>query len=128
MYNGGKIMTGLVIFLGVATFPFWYNKANGESITKPQLTLPANETECVEPTTYMRTSHMRMLNEWRTLVVRDGEAMYMGSNGKMYEMSLTRTCMKCHTNRQEFCNNCHTFSGVATPYCWDCHVEPKESA
>ncbi|RJP23225.1 MAG: cytochrome C [Candidatus Abyssobacteria bacterium SURF_5] len=128
MYDGGKIIAGLVIFLGVVTFPFWYTQANEEAIEKPQLLLPADETECVEPTAYMRASHMQMLNEWRDFVVREGQATYLSSTGKMYEMSLTRTCMKCHTSRQEFCNKCHAYSGVSTPYCWDCHVEPKESA
>lgn len=128
MYDGGKIIPGLIIFLGIATFPFWYARANADAVGKPQLTLPANATECVESTSYMRTSHMQMLNQWRELVVRQGEAMYMNSSGKTYEMSLTRTCMKCHTNREEFCSKCHTYSGVSTPYCWSCHVEPKEGA
>ncbi len=126
MYDGGKIIPGLLIFLSLVTFPLWYNRANADAVAKPQLTLPAGETECVAPTDYMRTSHMQMLNEWRTLVVRGGESMYVAPNGKIYEMSLSRTCMKCHTNRQEFCDKCHTYSGVSMPYCWDCHVEPKE--
>lgn len=128
MYDGGKIIPGLVIFLGVVTFPFWYNRANSEAAAKPEVKLPANETECVESKSYMRASHMQMLNEWRDLVVRQGEMMYMSPTGKMYEMSLTKTCMKCHSNRQEFCDSCHTYSGVSVPHCWNCHVEPKESA
>ena len=129
MYDGGKIIGGLVIFLGIVTFPFWYTQANSDAVGTPELKLPANETECVESTSYMRTSHMQMLNEWRDLVVREGEGMYVSSStGKMYEMSLSRTCMGCHTDRQEFCNKCHSYTGVSTPYCWGCHVEPKESA
>jgi len=127
MYDGGKIIPGLVIFLGLITFPLWYNQANGEAVGKPQLTLPADETECVAPTDYMRKSHMQMLNEWRDLVVRNGQQMYMSPSGKLHEMSLSRTCMSCHTSRQEFCLKCHTYVGVST-YCWDCHIEPKEGA
>jgi hypothetical protein len=41
-------------------------------------------------------------------------------------MSLTRTCLDCHSNKAEFCDRCHTYMAV-DPYCWDCHVEPKEA-
>jgi hypothetical protein len=127
MYDGGKIVPGLVIFLGLATFPFWYTRMNVEAIGKPELKLPTEATECVEPKSYMRTAHMQMLNQWRDLVVRQGEGLYVTSTGKVYEMSFTRSCMKCHSNRQEFCDKCHTYVGV-NPYCWNCHVEPKENA
>jgi hypothetical protein len=32
--------------------------------------------------------------------------------------------MKCHDNKEEFCDKCHLYAGV-TPYCWDCHIDPK---
>jgi hypothetical protein len=40
-------------------------------------------------------------------------------------MSLQNTCMQCHPNKAEFCDRCHNYASVK-PYCWDCHVEPKE--
>ena len=49
----------------------------------------------------------------------------MAANGKAYNMSLQNTCMKCHPNKSEFCDKCHNYTSVK-PYCWDCHVEPKE--
>jgi cytochrome c oxidase subunit 2 len=39
-------------------------------------------------------------------------------------MSLQNTCMHCHSNKQKFCDECHTYVAVK-PYCWDCHIAPK---
>ncbi len=126
MYDSGKIITGLIIFVALATFPLWYNQASGEAAAKPVLKIEAGQENCVEPKEFMRVSHMQMLNEWRDLAVRDGNRVYLSSDGKTYEMSLSNTCMSCHPNRKEFCQQCHDYVGV-DPYCWDCHVEPKES-
>ena len=38
-------------------------------------------------------------------------------------MSLTNTCLGCHSNKAQFCDQCHNYLEV-TPYCWDCHVDP----
>jgi hypothetical protein len=73
----------------------------------------------------MKANHMDLLNEWRDLVVRDGKRIYDSFDGKEYIMSLSNTCMDCHSNKSEFCDSCHDYSGVI-PYCWDCHVEPEE--
>ena len=61
--------------------------------------------------------------EWRDAVVREGRRTTVDSHGRTVEMSLSRGCMSCHTNKQEFCDACHNYLAVA-PYCWDCHVEP----
>jgi hypothetical protein len=126
MYDSGKIITGLIIFIALATFPLWYNQASGEAANKPVLKIEAGQENCVEPKEFMRVSHMQMLNEWRDLAVRGGNRVYLSSDGKTHEMSLSNTCMSCHPNRKEFCQQCHDYVGV-DPYCWDCHVEPKES-
>jgi len=127
MYDGGKIITGLVIFLGLITFPLWYNQAKGEAATAiPKLKLPTEAKQCVAPTDYMRTSHMQMLNDWRTQVVRNDNRVYEASDGKMYKMSLSTTCMNCHSDRAQFCDQCHNYVGVSV-YCWNCHVTPKEN-
>ncbi|MFH2204972.1 MAG: sulfate reduction electron transfer complex DsrMKJOP subunit DsrJ [Elusimicrobiota bacterium] len=124
MHDAGKILAGLVIFLALLTSPLWYNAASGRSAAPPQPVLPVGETQCVAAKDYMRANHMNMLNEWRDLVVREGQRTHVTPDGRKFEMSLTRGCMKCHTNRQEFCVKCHDYSGV-TEYCWDCHVEPE---
>jgi nitrate/TMAO reductase-like tetraheme cytochrome c subunit len=40
-------------------------------------------------------------------------------------MSLSQTCLGCHSNKEKFCDSCHTYSGVK-PNCWNCHVVPQE--
>jgi len=126
MYDGGKIIAGLVIFLGLITFPVWSNIADGDADFVPQPKIITEATNCVAPVEYMRPSHMDMLNEWRDLVVREGKRVYVAFDGKEHEMSLTNTCLDCHSNKAEFCDQCHNYVGVK-PYCWDCHNEPKES-
>ncbi len=126
MYDAGKIIVGLVVFVILATSPLWLNALMGGSPEVPELKLPTNgSTECVESTDYMRAEHMDLLNQWRDNVVRKGERDYVSTTSeKVYDMSLSRTCMDCHSNKAEFCDACHTYLAVS-PYCWDCHVEPK---
>ena len=128
MYDSGKILVGIIIFIALFTSPIWYDLASGESSNKPNIILPTNEDmkECVASTEYMRASHMDLLNEWRDEVVREGNRIYTSPNGKEFEMSLTKTCTNCHYNKTEFCDQCHDYLGV-TPYCWDCHVEPQKT-
>lgn len=126
MYDGGKIIAGLIVFLGLITFPVWSNLAGDEDGAAPQLKIVTEATECVAPTEYMRSSHMDILSEWRDRVVREGERVYVDHNGKEHQMSLTGTCLGCHSNKSEFCEQCHNYVGVK-PYCWDCHNEPKET-
>jgi len=129
VYDGKKIITGLVIFLGLMTFPFWYSR--GKVIPPPELKLdtPAiqklAEKRCVEPTPYMRASHMTLLDSWRDSAVREGHQVYAASDGKKYSMSLSNTCLGCHSNKEKFCDQCHNYSG-AKPVCWSCHIVPKE--
>jgi len=40
-------------------------------------------------------------------------------------MSLQNGCMTCHSNKKKFCDECHNYMAVV-PYCWDCHIQPKE--
>jgi len=125
MRDRGWIFSGLFVFLVLITFPIWYNLAAGEAARPPDIPLPATERECVAPTDYMRTSHMNLLIQWRDAVVREDTRLYTAFNGKTYNMSLTGTCIKqCHTRKADFCDRCHNWAGVKSPYCWDCHVDP----
>jgi len=124
MYDQGKILTGLLIFLLALTSPVWYNLALGQAGAL-QLKLGTKEKNCIEPVAYMRSSHMTMLNTWRNAVIRDGNRIYVAGDGRQYDMSLTNTCLKCHTSKAEFCDKCHAYAAVK-PYCWDCHNVPEE--
>ncbi len=123
MQHLGKILAGLVIFLLFITSPIWYNLAMGKADQVPQLERPAQEKNCVEDVAFMRSSHMNLLDDWRNSVVRDKNRVYVSSDGKKYEMSLSKTCTKCHANTEQFCDKCHNYLAV-DPTCWQCHVQP----
>lgn len=124
MYDVGKIITGLVIFLVILSFPLWYN-AGHAAYKVPELQLPKDKKECIESKQWMRANHMELLNEWRDEVVRNNMAMYVNAAGKEIPISLQNTCMKCHSSKEKFCDKCHQTAAV-DPYCWDCHVAPEE--
>ena len=126
MNDRWKVVVGLLVFLGLMTFPVWANLAGGAADMAPALTLPTGETDCVAPTEYVRTSHMDLLIAWRDQVVRIGERVFVDHKGKEHQMSLTNTCLGCHSNKAEFCDQCHNYVGVI-PSCWNCHNVRKES-
>lgn len=142
MYDKGKIIIGLIVFLAVTTFPFWYNRASGTASVYPPPKPVPQGYHCVEDLEFMRASHMQLLNEWRDKVVREGARVYESRyfQGEKYAMSLSNTCLKCHADWSGFaggnmaiapedqprtCLECHDYAGV-TVYCYDCHIHPQE--
>jgi hypothetical protein len=121
--HAGKIIIGILIFLGLMVSPYIYNATT--SPAAPKLEVGTQEKQCVESTPYMKANHMKMLDTWRDQVVREGKRIYVSSTGKEYVMSLQNTCMKCHTTKTKFCDRCHDYLDVS-PNCWDCHIPPKE--
>jgi hypothetical protein len=127
VHDTGKVIVGIAVFLIVVLSPIWYNAITGRAGYVPELVLPADEKQCIESASYMRVNHIGVLNLWRETVVRTGERKYKARDGKIYGMSLAGTCMKCHSNKAEFCDRCHSYADVQ-PKCWDCHVAPKVKA
>ena len=127
MYDTGKVLLGLIIFLAIVTIPFWYNQITGKATAELELEIITKAKQCVAETDYMRESHMKLLDTWRNSVVRDNLRLYEGVDGKMYNMSLTNTCLDCHSNKDKFCDRCHDYVSVS-PTCWDCHVIPEETS
>ncbi|MEN2986346.1 MAG: sulfate reduction electron transfer complex DsrMKJOP subunit DsrJ [Thermodesulfovibrionaceae bacterium] len=131
MYDGWKIIIGLLVFVGFVTLPFTlsigkdYIKVDPKIDTPEIQKLPSAERKCVESKEFMRKEHMKLLIDWRDAVVREGKTLYINSEGKSFNMSLQNTCMQCHSNKSKFCDECHNYLAVK-PYCWDCHLEPKE--
>ena len=134
MYDSGKVITGIIVFVGVVTFPLWYSFAAGDPSHRPE---PQKlQGNCVHETDYMRAYHMDLLNQWRDDAVREGRRVYTGADGRKHWISLSyegdihghqvasRSCMDCHSSKEKFCDECHDYVGV-TPYCCDCHIEPK---
>jgi hypothetical protein len=129
MRDRGLIIIGLLLFLALITFPFWYGLGRQPRAEMPKLALPVSEKECVAPLAIMRTTHMNLLGEWRDRAVRLNLRTYTAHNGKTYAISLTQTCLqKCHNDKAAFCDRCHVFNGIREPRCWDCHVDPQLSS
>ena len=124
MYDGKYIIPGLLVFLLLTTFPIWKNMGNAG--VAPKLEKPKGVTKCVEPAQYMRTSHMKLLDDWRDESLRDGDRAPIEIDGIKYEKSLMNGCLKCHEDKKKFCDECHVYASVK-PYCWDCHYVPKET-
>ena len=147
MSDKPKIIAGLVIFLALATFPFWYAQVapalgavpflHSQAAPEPVLTPPTDGSHCIEDAAWMKAHHMELLDKWRDEVVRDGVSDPYTSTGypedKPCARSLTKTCLKCHSmlpsNAEGYpegkrsCKDCHEYANVR-PACWDCHVEP----
>jgi hypothetical protein len=130
MYDAGKIITGLIVFVILFTSPFWLN-LSGNPGYSPDVKYPAGVSECIAGKEYMNHNHMEILNDWRNKVVRS-DLRYYKKNGRTFlidgkpaEMSLTHSCLKCHNDKKAFCDRCHDYLAVK-PYCWDCHVVPGE--
>ena len=128
MYNGSKIIVGLIVFAGIVTFPFIYNLGKVNAKPEPKIDTPViqqlKEKNCIESKEFMKANHMQLLNKWRDMVVRNGKRVYVNSKGEKYEISLQNTCLKCHSNKKEFCDKCHNYMSVKT-HCWNCHLESK---
>jgi hypothetical protein len=125
MYDQGKVFAGLAIFVVLLTFPFWFNLGGAAPAPEIKLSAKAEAAKaCVEPN--MTVAHMQLLDTWRDTVVRSAQRIYVNSSGKQFEMSLSNTCLDCHVEKAEFCDKCHNYAAVS-PYCWDCHIDPKEA-
>jgi hypothetical protein len=123
------IIIGLAVFIVIALFPFWWNRGKAAPAPEVKLTDKAKAAkECVMSKDYMKAEHMQILDLWRETVVRDAQRTFTNPKGKEFVMSLSNTCLDCHSNKAEFCDKCHNYASVR-PYCWDCHIEnPKEKS
>ncbi|MEW6076243.1 MAG: sulfate reduction electron transfer complex DsrMKJOP subunit DsrJ [Thermodesulfobacteriota bacterium] len=129
MKNKGLIIAGLVVFFIIALTPWWWNLVTGTKAKapEPKLTAKAEAAKnCVESKDFMKKEHMQLLDQWREEVVRQERRTYVNTEGKSFDMSLTNTCLDCHSNKAEFCDSCHNYTSVR-PYCFDCHNIPKEA-
>jgi hypothetical protein len=119
------IFCGLFLFVAVVTFPVWQGVAAQSSTRRPDLKAVAGEKNCVAPRDYMRAAHMQLLIDWRDAKVRDQKRQYTAFDGRVYNVSLSKTCLtQCHGSKDKFCDTCHTYAGIAVPSCWKCHTSP----
>ncbi len=124
------IVLGLIIFIGLFSFPLWYNMVIkvGKAAPAPEVVLSEKAKaagKCVMTKEYMTAEHMQLLDVWRHNVVRNAQREFVNTEGKAFDMSLSNTCLDCHDNKAQFCDRCHTYASVDV-YCWDCHIDnPK---
>lgn len=131
IYNGGKIFVGLTIFVAFVASPFYLNMGKDKAAAKPDIKIDTPEIrkledkKCIEPKELMRATHMKILDTWRDSVVRNGYRDQILVSRRKYDKSLQNGCMKCHSNKEDFCDKCHGYLEVK-PACWECHIAPKE--
>ncbi len=78
----------------------------------PEFELPEGVTQ--DKTTYMRYHHMHLLKDIRDQAVRDP-----AGKRKRRDIGL-RSCSKCHTSQENFCNRCHEAVNLYLK-CFECH-------
>lgn len=156
MYDGGKIIVGLIACLAFFLSPFIYDAGKAAKAPEPELSAKAKDAkECVESASYMRAWHMQLLDEWRQTVVRKGERYYRPVENAA-EMRLDqglldqwrhivsdgerryvpKTDKVYYKSLQVTCMDCHSNKSKfcdqchnymgVSPYCWDCHIAPEE--
>ena len=100
------ILTSPFIYNAVGVGVLGYKKAPGPVVKVPG--------KCVEETEFMRANHMMLLMHSRQEAVQDGVRVVRHS---------LKNCRTCHTSREEFCDQCHSYEGV-TLECFECHYYP----
>jgi hypothetical protein len=131
LYDFKYIVLGLLIFFGLVLFPLLPNLGKTVTPPDPKLDTPAiqklaaKDRKCVMPTDWMRANHMQLLIDWRESVVRDAQREFVNPEGKKFVASLSNTCMECHSNKTQFCDQCHNYVAV-TPNCWGCHLTKEQ--
>ncbi len=131
MYDENKVIPMIIVFVILVTLPLWYNLGKTAPQPERKIDTPViqamKDKRCLEPKAAMITTHMKILDQWRIEVVRGDSVRQMTTaDGRVFEKSLQNGCLKCHSNKTKFCDQCHNYLQVK-PFCWDCHIAPKEN-
>ena len=126
MRDRGALLAGVAVFAAAAAFAGWRAASPAGGSDRPALDPPREPGACIEPRSSMAAHHPEILARWRAAVVREGKVRTDAAEGGGVAMSLSGTCLGCHSNKEKFCDSCHLYSGVK-PNCWSCHVVPKEA-
>lgn len=125
------IVAGILVFLLMITAPAWLNIGKSADIAEPAVSLDTPEIQalgadakCIYDAEYMRTHHMEVLAQWKKQAMRNNNRSLVLDDGREIQVSLQESCLKCHSNYEEFCKKCHDYNGV-DPNCWNCHVNPS---
>lgn len=126
-----NLIIGMVVFVLIVSAPVWLNLGKGSaaveapdiSLDTPEIQAMGANAHCIYDADYMRSHHMEILHQWKKQAIRNDNRTFVAPDGTQYEISLQNTCLKCHSNYEEFCKKCHDYNKV-TPNCWNCHVNP----
>ena len=131
LFNFKAVVIGLAIFLILVTAPIWKLSARPCRLPIPDSNTPAimalaeKDRHCVESKEWIRANHMRLLVDWREEAVRNAKRDYINSKGQRYLASLSNNCMECHSNKSQFCDQCHNYVRGGTKL-WGCHLEKEK--
>ena len=131
MYDSGKIITGLIIFVLLITFPILYNHGDIGAVPTRDPSLPTDPQQAQEMVKYanlpnglehppaeeMRTVHMMLLKS----IHSNADAKLAEQKGKLMP---TMSCMGCHGSKEKFCDSCHAYAAASPVDCWSCHTKP----
>ncbi len=126
MYDSGKIIAGLAIFILLITFPIWYNNLGTVGAAPAQDPNLEFMVPMLEGYTFangqvhpsadaMRAIHMDILKDIHAEVT----GYTPEKDGKKPQMS----CVGCHSSGLQFCTSCHDYVSVAPVNCADCHQQ-----
>ncbi|MBF0585988.1 sulfate reduction electron transfer complex DsrMKJOP subunit DsrJ [Prosthecochloris sp. N3] len=118
MITGGIV---LVMILAVSMF----SPGGGAETADRAAVAERDSTACIASKEYMRSHHMKLLDQWRHDAVREGDRIHETPDGRTFEKSLN-TCLSCHSQNRFFCVMCHQYANVE-PTCWNCHLLPTET-
>jgi len=94
------------------------------AVPVPDIPLPQDAKQCVQPTSVMRRQHYNFI-----LHQRD-ETMHRGIRTRRYSLA---NCIRCHVkkdtsghyipinNKGQFCSSCHEYAAVKID-CFECHA------
>ena len=134
LYDFKYIALGLLIFFGLVLSPLLPNLGKTVAAPDPKLDTPAiqklaeKDRKCVMPTDYMRANHMQIAGRLAGIGGpnrRPAGAVFVNPEGKKFLASLSNTCMECHSNKTQFCDQCHNYVAV-TPNCFGCHLDKEQ--
>ena len=124
------ILLALFIGFSPATIAAEAESSSLGNVVTPQLVMPTNAEQCVEPTEVMRREHMNYLFDQRDKTVVSGI--------RTKKHSLTG-CIDCHAqpaadgkivraeDPEYFCTACHQYAAVKID-CFECHSDRPSAA
>ncbi|MEG3640778.1 hypothetical protein [Magnetococcus sp. PR-3] len=109
-----SFIVALTLAMGLVVVSAPADAEEGYRMHGPIKLQKAQGEACIRDTADMARNHMKLMKHKRVDTVRLG----------MREPAESLlSCANCHTSREQFCDQCHTYVGVK-PDCFTCHIYP----